>query len=149
MKIAAFTTAAFIAALGATCAQAEQPREWLFVSTGLSALAVDNQLTIQDSDGKAFGFTDRPYREHANLTTDQLASLWDVGASFSADPPNAVLTYMVDGQPHEVEIILNNATAAGDTMSFGFEIVSGEIVSDIGAFSLFIDGIFIPFDSSF
>jgi hypothetical protein len=34
-------------------------------------------------------------------------------------------------------------------MSFEFEIVSGTVHPNIGSYSLFIDGIFIPFDSSF
>jgi predicted transcriptional regulator len=149
MKNSLLVSAAFLSFFHTNSVSAEEAKDWLFVLTGLSAQVSDNVLSVVDEDGKVFGFTDRPFRSHANLTTEQFESLWGTDASFSQDPPNAVLTYMIGEEAKEVEIILESAVAAGDSMSFDFKIVSGEVLKEFGRFSLFVDGTFIPFDSSF
>ena len=63
-----------------------------------------------------FGFTDRPYREHAYFTAFEFASFWsEEGAnSFSADPPNAVLTWLVGEEQREAEITIDSVTVYAD-----------------------------------
>ncbi|MDG2045830.1 MAG: hypothetical protein P8J79_01325 [Halioglobus sp.] len=63
-----------------------------------------------------FGFTDRPNRQHTYLTAYEFTSLWSEESddSFSADPPNAVLTWFDGEQLREVEVIVNSATVSSD-----------------------------------
>ncbi len=86
--------------------------EWLYVQTAATAqMTSDTTLEIPFTRD-VFGFTDRPNRRQAYLTAFEFVSLWTAeGAnSFSADAPNAVLTWQVGEEQREAEVIINNAT---------------------------------------
>ena len=90
--------------------------EWLYVQTAATAQMTSNTTLKIPFTRDVFGFTDRPYREHAYFTAFEFASFWsEEGAnSFSADPPNAVLTWLVGEEQREAEVIIKNATVYSD-----------------------------------
>ena len=57
-----------------------------------------------------------PNRRHAYFTASEFEAFWsEEGAnSFSEDPPNAVLTWVVGEEQFEAEVIINNATVYAD-----------------------------------
>lgn len=126
--------------LTANAVQAQESPNWLFVLTGTAGQASSNTLTVTEDDATVFGFTDRPMRNHSTSTTDEFVTLWAADGDFAVSNPNAVLTYVVDGQPVEVEIVIDSAEAMGSALTFGFQPVVGEIPVEFGPFSIFIDG---------
>jgi two-component system chemotaxis response regulator CheY len=96
-------------------ANVSQP-EWLYVQTAATAqMTSDTTLEIPFTRD-VFGFTDRPYRQHAYFTASEFEAFWsEEGAnSFSEVPPNAVLTWLEGEEPREAEITLNSATVYAD-----------------------------------
>lgn len=128
---------------------AEEDRNWLFVMTGDDMHATDGSLVLHEEDATVFGFTDRPYRDHANVGLEHFVSFWGEGETFAEDPPNAVLTYSADGKEHEVELLLTAARLVSDRVEFSVTVEAGELPSGSGIYSLFIDSFAKPFDSSF
>ena len=126
-------------------ASAGQP-EWLYVQTAATAqMTSDTTLEIPFTRD-VFGFTDRPDRKQAYLTAFEFASLWTAeGAnSFSADPPNAVLTWQVGEEQREAEVIIKNATvyADGAQESLVYEVTleAGQMPdAQMSSVSLFVD----------
>jgi len=92
-----------------------QPR-FLYVQTAEAAeMTSDSTLEIPFTRD-IFGFTDRPNRQHEYLTAYEFTSLWSQESddSFSADPPNAVLTWLDGEQLREVEVIVSSATVSSE-----------------------------------
>ena len=126
-------------------ATAGQP-EWLYVQTATTAqMTSDTTLEIPFTRD-VFGFTDRPYRKQAYLTAFEFASLWTAeGAnSFSADAPNAVLTWLVGEEQREAEVIIKSATvyADGAQESLVYEVTleAGQMPdAQMSSISLFVD----------
>ena len=126
-------------------ANAGQP-EWLYVQTAATAqMTSDTTLEIPFTRD-VFGFTDRPNRRQAYLTAFEFVSLWTAeGAnSFSADAPNAVLTWQVGEEQREAEVIIKNATvyADGAQESLVYEVTleAGQMPdAQMSSVSLFVD----------
>ena len=126
-------------------ASAGQP-EWLYVQTAATAqMTSDTTLEIPFTRD-VFGFTDRPNRRQAYLTAFEFVSLWTAeGAnSFSADAPNAVLTWVVGEEQREAEVIINNATVYADGVqeSLVYEVTleAGQMPdAQMSSVSLFVD----------
>jgi len=105
--------------------------------------------------GNLVGFTDRPNRVTRALTPTEFAALWTASGkdSFSADPPNASLTYWdsdgTDAVAHTVIVeITGNVTSTGNVMSMTLQILSPSgvvIPAKMNRASLFVD----PHDRSF
>ena len=53
--------------------------EWLLVQTAEKAEATPKTALVMQPDHDIFAFTDRAYRKHAYMTTENFASLWDEG----------------------------------------------------------------------
>ena len=96
-------------------ANAGQPG-WLYVQTAATAQMTSDTVLEIPFTRDVFGFTDRPNRRQSYLTAFEFASLWTAeGAnSFSADAPNAVLTWLVGEEQREAEVIIKNATVYAD-----------------------------------
>ena len=96
-------------------ASAGQPG-WLYVQTAATAQMTSDTVLEIPFTRDVFGFTDRPYREHAYFTAFEFASFWseEEADSFSAEAPNAVLTWLVGEEQREAEVIINNATVYSD-----------------------------------
>ena len=100
--------------------------------------------------GNLVGFTDRPNREVRGLTPTDFAALWTGRSddSFSADPPNASLTYWdsdgTNAVAHTVIVeITKDVSGAGNVMSMTLRILSpsGAVLpTKMYRASLFIDG---------
>ena len=126
-------------------ANAGQP-EWLYVQTAATAqMTSDTTLKIPFTRD-VFGFTDRPNRRQAYLTAFEFVSLWTAeGAnSFSADAPNAVLTWLVGEEQREAEVIIKNATVYADGVqeSLVYEVTleAGQMPdAQMSSVSLFVD----------
>jgi len=96
-------------------ANVSQP-EWLYVQTAATAQMTSNTTLKIPFTRDVFGFTDRPYRKHAYFTAFEFALFWfEEGAnSFAADPPNAVLTWLVGEEQREAEITIDSVTVYAD-----------------------------------
>lgn len=155
--LSAIVTVVF--ALQASPSWSDEGTSWLFVLTGDQARINERTVTLHESDNLVFGFTDRPNRLHATIPIKDFATMWAAGSSFSDDHPNAVLTYAGDSGMQELEMTLVCASADANGISFDFKVLTGDIPSELGAYSLFVDPLpstelvyastFVPFDSSF
>ena len=152
----------------ASCADSEEPKrdnhkkdtvpEWLFVHTSPEAQITSDTTLVMPVIREIFAFTDRPNRQHAFIKAHQFVKLWieDEGNSFKADPPNAVLTWVDDGETKEAEVIITDAKVvehvAGTAIQYFLQIEAGDVfIGGADTVSLFIDGsytatLFFPFD---
>ena len=122
------------------------PPEWLYVQTAETAQMTSDTTLKMPFTRDVFAFTDRPDREHAYFTAFEFASFWteEGGNSFSEDPPNAVLTWVVGEEQFEAEVIIKNATvyADGAQESLVYEVtLETEQMPDaqMSSVSLFVD----------
>ena len=81
--------------------------------------------------GSLVGFSDRPFRDIQDLSLTDFVALWDDTSedSFSADPPNAALTYWdsdaTDAVAHTVIVeITGDLSSAGNVLSMKLKILS-------------------------
>jgi len=122
---------------------AEGDAQWLFVQTAADFTSNGDTLTIP-YEREIFAFTDRPNRQHAYLNATELTSLWNTGENtFAENPPNAVLTWVEDGEVREAEIILTAAQVGdqGRSITYQFQFEAGHALPQTAArVSLFIDG---------
>jgi hypothetical protein len=116
------------------------------VQTAATAQMTSDTVLEMPFTRDVFGFTDRPNRRQAYLTAFEFVSLWTAeGAnSFSADAPNAVLTWQVGEEQREAEVIINNATvyADGAQESLVYEVTleAGQMPdAQMSSVSLFVD----------
>ena len=135
-------TASLLLTLSAAIAE-EDPASWLFVQTATELTSDGDTLTIP-YEREIFAFTDRPNRKHAYLNAMELTSLWSTGQNnFGENPPNAVLTWVADGEIREAEIILIAARVGdqGRSIAYQFQFETGhEVPANAERVSLFIDG---------
>lgn len=87
----------------------EDKKSWLFVQTASHFSLTGNQLTVP-YEREVFAFTDRPNRLYGHLNAHEFEALWQTGGDdFGSNPPNAVLTWVADGEIHEAEIEITGA----------------------------------------
>ena len=120
--------------------------EWLYVQTAATAQMTSDTVLEMPFTRDVFGFTDRPYRKQAYLTAFEFASLWtgEGTNSFSADAPNAVLTWQVGEEQREAEVIINNATVYSDgvqeSLVYEVTVETGKMPdAQMSSVSLFVD----------
>ena len=120
--------------------------EWLYVQTAATAQMTSDTVLEMPFTRDVFGFTDRPYRRQAYLTAFEFASLWtgEGANSFSADAPNAVLTWQVGEEQREAEVIINNATVYSDgvqeSLVYEVTVETGQMPdAQMSSVSLFVD----------
>ena len=123
---------------------------WLFSLQSAGTTSFDQSsgvLSMPIDD--VVGFTDRPNREARDITSTAFVSMWadKGGDSFSADPPNASLTYWdsdgTNAVAHTVIVeITGNVSNAGNVLSMTLQILSpsGAVLpTKLYRASLFID----------
>ena len=123
---------------------------WLFSLQSVGTTSFDQSsgvLSMPIDD--VVGFTDRPNREARDITSTAFVSMWadKGGDSFSADPPNASLTYWdsdgTDAVAHTVIVeITGNVSNARNVLSMTLQILSpsGAVLpTKLYRASLFID----------
>ncbi len=123
---------------------------WLFALQSAATTSFDQSSSVLSMPvGNLVGFTDRPNREVRGLTPTDFAALWTGRSddSFSADPPNASLTYWdsdgTNAVAHTVIVeITKDVSGAGNVMSMTLRILSpsGAVLpTKMYRASLFID----------
>jgi hypothetical protein len=114
--------------------------EFLYVLSATSGSVDGDTLTLMGVPSVIY-FSDRPARIAGHLTVDDFVAAWDQGVdSFTADPPNAVLSVLdMDGV---VDSVVELTAIGGDRDALTFEMVvlEGEPPQgSIGPVSLFVD----------
>jgi hypothetical protein len=128
---------------------AVQPDEFeaLFVQSAKGVTSSDGVFTLHGLAPSTLMFSDRPERIVGHLTTEQFIDGWGHGEnSFLTDPPNAVLSFLTDGDgaPDDVVITLTNPQMQAEDLSYHATILEGEMPENSGPCSLFIDPIGRP-----
>jgi len=122
--------------------------QYLYVQTAETADMISNTSLVIPVTRDIFAFTDRPARQFTYLTATEYAALWDESAgsnSFSADPPNAVLTWVHGDKVIEAEVIIRNVTVdyGGTLESLVYEVTLETATmphAQMSSVSLFVDG---------
>ena len=132
------------ASLTAMAQEAQQSKSWLFVQTA-SEFSLEGERLIIPYEREIFAFTDRPNRQHAYLNAHEFTALWSDGDDdFSQDPPNAVLTWVSDGEVQEAEIELMGADLGqqGRAIIYRVQLEGGQTLpSSAEQVSMFVDGL--------
>jgi len=124
-------------------ANTEKPA-WLFVQTA-SGYEVEGSSLTMPYEREIFAFTDRPNRQYRYLNAHEFTALWSGGDDdFSQDPPNAVLTWVSDGEVQEAEIELMGADLGqqGRAIIYRVQLEGGQMLpSSAEQVSMFVDGL--------
>jgi len=76
------------------------------------------------------------------MHTRKFVDEWGEGEnSFAEDPPNAVVSFLEDGEsvPEDVTIVIRDPKLDGDTLMYKVEVLDGTLPAKAGPCSLFID----------
>ena len=136
---------AFVATIGwsaASFAQNTQPEcETLFVHNARSVEMTADTLTLNGVSPLVNFFCDRPVRHAGHITSAEYLQAWDAGKdSFTADPPNAMLSVLDGDDAHDVVVeLLGKPSVEGDRMTYKIAIIEGDPVSAETPASMFID----------
>ncbi len=148
MGAAALTTAGALAARAARAQTGgEGTADFLFVQTaaGMAYDADRSRLTLRDVGPVTLLFSDRPERIAGNMSTRDFVPFWSDGSdSFLADPPNADLSILADGELQEVVVVLRDPILDADGLHYTVEIIDGDMPANADNASLFIDIIGMP-----
>ena len=116
----------------------------LFVQDADGGTLDDDQLTMIEVSPNTGWFTDRPVREAGQMATADFVSLWDEGATFDTDPPNADFTCQAGGDTVNVVVELSSPVVNGRTLSYDVVQVGDTPAGDFdcdGNAHLFIDSV--------
>ena len=121
--------------------------EALFVQSADGLTASNGSVTFHGLAHATLFFADRPQRVVGHLTSRKFVDQWGDGEdSFAVDPPNAVVSFLEDGDsiPEEVTMTISNPQLNGDTLTYSVDILDGTLPAKAGPCSLFIDPIGRP-----
>jgi hypothetical protein len=121
--------------------------EALFVQSARGLTTSDGSVTLQGLAHSTLFFSDRPQRVVGHLSSRKFVSQWDEGEdSFAEDPPNAVVSFLEDGDtvPEEVTMIISDPNLDGDSLTYKVEVLDGTLPASTGPCSLFIDPVGRP-----
>src|SRR3989441_12986517 len=121
--------------------------EALFVQSAHGLTTNNGSVTFHGLAHSTLFFADRPQRVVGHLTSRKFVDQWGDGAdSFASDPPNAVLSFLEDGDtvPEEVTMTISNPQLDGDTLTYKVNILDGTLPASSGPCSLFIDPVGRP-----
>jgi len=104
-----------------------------------------DRLTVHGTSPTTTYFSDRPDRIAGHLSLEQAYEWGRSGDdSFVADPPNATLSILEEGEIANVVVTMSDGIVDGDSISFDVEILEGELPARGGPNTLFIDVIGRP-----
>jgi hypothetical protein len=120
-------------------------RSYLFVQNGTGGTLSETTLTLTGVSSQTGYFSDRPYREAGQISTEEFIALWDEGETFANDPPNADFTCTVDGEVINYVIELTMPELTGDELTYVVEGIGdtnlpGTAETCSGTAHVFIDG---------
>jgi hypothetical protein len=112
----------------------------LFVQSATGFTSEGGTVTLHGLADSTVYFADRPRREVGHLRSSSFIELWDVGEhSFALDPPNAVLSFLDDGDHDDVVVVLRDPRLAGDTLTYQVDVLEGVLPERAGPCAVFID----------
>ena len=133
----------------AACSHAEESQgelTLLFVQTAKSVAFEGDSLTLQGPGKTTLFFSDRPQRVAGHMETGAFLDSWDEGDdSFASNPPNATLSILDDDAVRNVVVELRTPRWHGDDLTYTVTVIDGEMPTEGGVSSLFIDIIGRPF----
>lgn len=114
--------------------------EALFVQTAHSMSYDDGVLTLHGLTPTALMFSDRPDRVTGHIPSGEFIDSWDKGEdSFASNPPNAVLSIFQPDHVQDVVVVLTSPELNGADLTYGVDILDGEMPATGGEAALFID----------
>ena len=113
----------------------------LFVQSATGLTSESGTVTLHGLAESTVYFADRPRREVGHLRSSSFIDLWDVGAySFAFDPPNAVLSFLGDGQaPDDVVVVLHDPQLTEAELTYRVDVLEGTLPGRTGPCTVFID----------
>jgi hypothetical protein len=87
-------------------------------------------------------FADRPDRVVGHVHTNKFVREWGDGEnSFAEDPPNAVISFLGDGEeaPEDAVVVLKDPQLSGDEITYGIELLEGTLPAKAESCTVFID----------
>jgi hypothetical protein len=121
--------------------------EAMFVQCAHGMTCSDGTVTLHGPAHSTLFFADRPQRVVGHMHTSKFVNEWGDGEnSFAEDPPNAVLSFLEEGDavPEEVTLTIRDPKFDGDTLNYKVDILDGTLPAKAGPCSLFIDPIGRP-----
>src|SRR5438876_11161465 len=121
--------------------------EALFVQSAHALTTSNGSVTFHGLAHATLFFADRPQRVVGHLTSKKFVDQWGEGEdSFADDPPNAVLSFLEDGDmvPEEVTMTISDPQLDGDTLTYTVDILDGMLPASAGPCSPFIDPVGRP-----
>jgi len=121
--------------------------EALFVQSAHGLTTSNGSVTFHGLAHATLFFADRPQRVVGHLTNRKFVDQWGEGEdSFADDPPNAVVSFLEDGDavPEEVTMTIRDPKLDGDTLTYKVDILDGILPAKAGPCSLFIDPVGRP-----
>jgi hypothetical protein len=121
--------------------------EALFVHSAHGLTSSKGSVTFHGLAHATLFFSDRPQRVVGHMTSRKFVDQWGEGEdSFAQDPPNAVLSFLENGDtvPEEVTMTISDPQLDGDTLTYKVDILDGMLPTKAGPCSLFIDPVGRP-----
>jgi hypothetical protein len=121
--------------------------EALFVQSAHGMTTNNGSVTFHGLAHATLFFADRPQRVVGHLSSRKFVDQWGEGEdSFADDPPNAVVSFLEDGDtvPEEVTMTISDPTLDGDSLTYKVDVLDGTLPASAGPCSLFIDPVGRP-----
>ena len=113
----------------------------LFVQSATGFSSGHGTLTLRGVADSTVYFADRPRREVGHLPSRRFVQFWGAGAnSFAVDPPNAVVSFLDDGEaPEDAVVVLRRPRFDGADLIYDVNVLEGTLPEETGPCALFID----------
>jgi hypothetical protein len=121
--------------------------EALFVQSADGLTTNNGSVTFHGLAHATLFFADRPQRVVGHLSSRKFVDQWSEGEdSFAEDPPNAVVSFLEDGDtvPEEVTMTISDPRLDGDSLTYKVDVLDGTLPANAGPCSLFIDPVGRP-----
>jgi len=121
--------------------------EALFVQSARGMTTNNGSVTFHGLAHSTLFFADRPQRVVGHLSSRKFVDQWGEGEdSFAEDPPNAVVSFLEDGDivPEEVTMTISDPNLDGDSLTYKVDVLDGKLPASTGPCSLFIDPVGRP-----
>src|SRR3989440_5056608 len=110
--------------------------EALFVQSAHGLTSSEGTVTFHGLAHSTLFFADRPQRVVGHLHSRKFVDQWGEGEnSFAEDPPNAVVSFLEDGDaiPEEVTLTISDPTLDGDSLTYKVDVLDGPLPASPGA----------------
>src|SRR5215471_13782048 len=109
--------------------------EALFVQSAHELTSSNGSMTLHGVAHQTLFFADRPQRIVGHLTSRKFVDQWGEGEdSFAEDPPNAVVSFLEEGDsvPEEVTMTISDPQLDGDTLTYKVDVLDGTLPATAG-----------------